>query len=62
MLYEVITSPLDLEIYRITTEALNNALKHSDASRIHVSLDVDQKSNLCELRIIDNGVGSYNFV
>ncbi len=54
---ELLKSPLDLEIYRITTEALNNALKHSDASRIHVSLDVDQKSNLCELRIIDNGVG-----
>ncbi len=54
---ELLRSPLDLEIYRIATEALNNALKHSNASQIHVSLDVDQKSNLCELKIIDNGRG-----
>jgi PAS domain S-box-containing protein len=54
---EFLKSPLDLEIYRITTEALNNALKHSNASQIHVSLDVDQKFNQCELKIIDNGSG-----
>ena len=54
---DLLSSPLDLEIYRITTEALNNALKHSDASQIHVSLHVDPKENLCELKVIDNGAG-----
>lgn len=54
---EFLKSPLDLEIYRIATEAMNNALKHSNASQIHVSIDVDQKFNQCELKVIDNGKG-----
>jgi PAS domain S-box-containing protein len=54
---ELLQSPLDLEIYRIATEALNNALKHSNASQIHVSLHVDEEFNQCELIIIDNGQG-----
>ena len=54
---ELLTSPLDLEIYRIATEALNNALKHSNASQIHVSLHVDKDFNQCELKVIDNGSG-----
>lgn len=54
---EVLKSPLDLEIYRITTEALNNALKHSNASQIHVSLTVDEEFNQIELKVIDNGKG-----
>ncbi|HSM25729.1 MAG TPA: histidine kinase [Anaerolineaceae bacterium] len=54
---ELLTSPIDLEIYRIATEALNNALKHSNASQIHVSLHVDKEYNQCELKVIDNGMG-----
>lgn len=54
---ELLKSPLDLEIYRIATEALNNALKHSNASQIHVSLIVDEAFNQCELKVIDNGDG-----
>lgn len=54
---EFLKSPLDLEIYRIATEALNNALKHSNASQIHVSLIVDEEFNQCELKVIDNGSG-----
>jgi PAS domain S-box-containing protein len=54
---ELLFSPLDLEIYRITTEALNNALKHSNASQIHVSIHADEEFNQCELKVIDNGAG-----
>jgi len=54
---DFLTSPLDLEIYRITTEALNNALKHSNATQIHISLVVNPEADQCELRVIDNGSG-----
>ncbi len=54
---ELLESPLDLEIYRIATEALNNALKHANASQIHVSIHVDEDANQCELKVIDNGSG-----
>jgi PAS domain S-box-containing protein len=54
---ELLFSPLDLEIYRIVTEALNNALKHSNASQIHVSIHVDEEFNQCVLKVIDNGAG-----
>lgn len=53
----LITSPLDLELYRIATEALNNALKHSRATRVDVRLNADTESRLCTLEIIDNGSG-----
>jgi signal transduction histidine kinase len=54
---ELLESPLDLEIYRLATEALNNALKHANASQIHVSIHVDEDANQCELKVIDNGSG-----
>jgi signal transduction histidine kinase len=46
---------LQLAFYRITQEALNNIVKHAQASRVTVELDctVDQVA----LRIADNGVG-----
>ncbi len=53
----LITSPLDLDLYRIATEALNNALKHSRATRVDVRLNADTESRLCTLEIIDNGSG-----
>lgn len=54
---EHISSPLDLELYRVTTEALNNALKHSNATQIQVHLEANLEFNVCDLRIIDNGTG-----
>ena len=54
---EFLPSPLDLELYRITTEALNNALRHSNCTQIQVSLHVDEVLNQLELKIIDNGQG-----
>ncbi|MDX9850857.1 MAG: PAS domain-containing protein [Anaerolineaceae bacterium] len=54
---ELLESPLDLEIYRIATEALNNALKHANASQVHISIQADEELNQCELKVIDNGSG-----
>ena len=42
-------------LYRIVQESLNNAVKHADASRIDVSLMVEDDHGLLE--IIDNGIG-----
>jgi two-component system CheB/CheR fusion protein len=42
-------------LYRIVQESLNNAVKHAEASRINVSLKVEQDHGVLE--IIDNGVG-----
>ena len=49
--------PGDIEtaLYRITQEALANAVRHSDATRIHVRLIT--KPGFVSLAIIDNGKG-----
>ncbi|NIM95137.1 MAG: PAS domain S-box protein [Anaerolineales bacterium] len=49
--------PTDLQVtlYRITQEALNNVAKHSEASEVQVSLS--SKENSGQLLIIDDGVG-----
>lgn len=54
---ELLPSPLDLEIYRIATEALNNALKHSNAQQVRVRLSVDTMNHICFLEVHDNGTG-----
>ena len=56
-----ITGQIDLpvkiasELYRITIEALNNVLRHADASTITVRLSSDH--NQTEPEIVDNGRG-----
>lgn len=52
---EYLPRSLDLEIYRIATEALNNSLKHARASEVAVTLTAGPSQ--LELRIIDNGQG-----
>ena len=49
--------PIDVQIalYRITQEALNNTVKHARASQAEVRLDCD--SGLVKLTVSDNGVG-----
>ncbi len=42
-------------LYRIVQESLNNAIKHAKASRINVSLKIEQEHGVLE--IIDNGIG-----
>lgn len=46
---------VDVQLYRITREAIYNALKHADASRIDVSLE--QKNDSIRLCIQDDGKG-----
>lgn len=43
------------EIYRIGSEALRNAFRHAEASRIEVQLDYGKRR--FELRVLDNGRG-----
>ena len=47
---------LDVSAYRIVQEAITNALKHSNASRLDVNVAYCQRA--LELRITDNGIGS----
>ncbi len=42
-------------LYRIVQESLNNAVKHANASRINVSLKIEQDHGVLE--IVDNGIG-----
>jgi signal transduction histidine kinase/ligand-binding sensor domain-containing protein len=46
---------IEQEFFRITQEALNNALKHAAASTVVVNLR--QENRTIEMEIIDNGVG-----
>jgi signal transduction histidine kinase len=50
-----IPSPLDIEIYGIATEAMNNSLKHSKANLIKIDLEVNASE--VTLEINDDGVG-----
>lgn len=43
------------QLFRIAQESVTNALKHSRAGRIHVSLQRDH--DLLNLKVRDNGVG-----
>ena len=47
---------LNINLYRIVQESLNNALKHSNATTVQVSLQQDSVGNL-NLKIQDNGTG-----
>jgi signal transduction histidine kinase len=51
----LLTKEKELAIYRITQEALNNIVKHTSATRVHVSLVM--KENKISLSIEDNGHG-----
>jgi len=46
---------LSTAVYRIVQEAVNNALRHAQASRIDVN--VQNSADLLQLEVIDNGVG-----
>ena len=49
---------LSTAVYRIVQEAVNNALRHAQASRIDVNLQTSVNS--LQLEVIDNGVGCVN--
>ena len=52
---EIIDFMIATNLYRITQEAINNAVKHSKASHLSIDLYTDSKQIL--LTISDNGVG-----
>ncbi len=58
-LTEPLTSGQVLNLFRIVQEALNNVVKHANASRVRVSLDA-QPHNHIHLQISDNGRGLSN--
>ena len=47
--------PVEVELYRIAQEALNNALKHASASEVVVRMCVDCGEIVLE--VVDNGRG-----
>ncbi len=48
---------LNINIYRIVQEAINNAIKHAQATKITVTLNAAVKNNALLLTIADDGVG-----
>jgi PAS domain S-box-containing protein len=52
---EYLPRALDLEIYRIATEALNNSLRHSKASLVSIFIQAD--GDHLEMKISDDGQG-----
>jgi len=48
---------LNINIYRIVQESINNALKHANASKITVTLTKDVEKNTLTMTISDDGVG-----
>ncbi len=48
---------VEVACYRITAEALANVTKHSQASRVNLSLDVDSAARALVLQVTDDGRG-----
>lgn len=46
---------VELTLYRIMQELVNNAIKHSNCSKINISLETNSK--YISLRVTDNGIG-----
>ena len=52
---EVLSNEMQLMVYRIVQEQMNNILKHSNATKVLISLQTRQKR--VHLQIEDNGIG-----
>lgn len=50
-------STIEISIYRITTELINNTLKYAKATQIDISLMYKQNLRLVTLNFQDNGIG-----
>ncbi|GGH46360.1 sensor histidine kinase [Dyadobacter endophyticus] len=46
---------LELTLYRIMQELVNNAIKHASCTKIDIALEIDEE--MIGLRVTDNGVG-----
>ena len=54
---ERMDSDLEIVLYRITQEFINNMIKHSDATELNIELSKDTKSNSVSLFLKENGQG-----
>ena len=52
-----LNSNQSIHLYRIVQEALNNVLKHANASHVEVCIDTSRDGDNLYLSILDNGVG-----
>lgn len=50
-------SDLEIVLYRITQEFINNMIKHSEATALQIELKKDSKKKLISLSLIENGQG-----
>jgi len=53
--FPMITKPLEISIFRITQEFINNSIKHSSATTIDI--DIDKKEGDIIINLKDNGIG-----
>jgi signal transduction histidine kinase len=58
---ERLPDPVEISAYYIVAEALTNAAKHSGASVITVSAEVEQVDATLRLEVADDGVGGADF-
>jgi PAS domain S-box-containing protein len=52
-----LNSTIEIELYRIAQEAINNCIKYSKAKSLDVQLSVNNSAGHIKLMIIDDGVG-----
>jgi len=55
--HETFEKEVEMGVYRILQEALNNAMKHAGASEIQILVDVDKEEQELSLLVQDNGCG-----
>lgn len=58
---ERLPDQVEFSAYYIVAEALTNAAKHSGASLITVSTEVEQVDGALRLKVADDGVGGADF-
>jgi signal transduction histidine kinase len=58
---ERLPDPVEISAYYIVAEALTNAAKHSEASVITVSAEVEQVDGTVRVKVADDGVGGAEF-
>ncbi len=51
----IVDETISVELFRILQEVLTNVSRHSNASKVKVTLQ--EKKNILELKIVDNGIG-----
>lgn len=53
----VITPQVDVSLFRVVQEAINNAIKHSNSSLVKINLSFEEKDQI-KLEVEDNGQGT----